>query len=217
MKEQVARHDSMRLETPEAVKALQFLVNMVRKYRISPEKVVDLKEDDSYQFFLENNGVLLRAWPGFARDESLQRKFPKTFFDCVVVPLPHLTGATPAYVFGGWNLMISKFSTKITADAEFVRFLLGKESQEMMYEYGGVLPTNDSVYSDSSFVEKHPELKFYEGLFKYGVYRPFSKEYTRQSDILSYYLNLAIMGKMSPKDALRSAAKNIGSVGISND
>lgn len=217
MNGRIASHDSMRLETPEAEEALQLLVDMVHKYRISPEKVVDFNEDESYLFFLENSGVFLRGWPGFIRNETLQKKFPGEFSDCVVAPLPHLRGSTPAYVFGGWNLMISRFSTKIPEATQFVRFLLGKKSQEMMYEYGGVLPANDSVYSDSSFVVKHPELKFYEGLFKYGVYRPFSENYTKVSDILSYYLNLAISGKLSSKEALRDATARINSISGSDD
>ncbi len=213
----IALSDSMQLETPEAEEALQLLVDMVHKYKISPEKVVDFNEDESYQFFLENSGVFLRGWPGFIRTETLKKEFPVEFSECVVAPLPHLRGAKPAYVFGGWNLMISKFSTKIPEAAQFVRFLLGKESQEIMYEYSGVLPANDSVYSDSSFVVKHPELKFYESLFKYGVYRPFSENYTKVSDILSYYLNLAISGKLSAKEALRAATVRISSISGSDD
>ncbi|HUI30273.1 MAG TPA: extracellular solute-binding protein [Candidatus Acidoferrales bacterium] len=217
MNEQISMHDSLRLETPEAEKALQFLVDMVRRHNISPQKVVDFDEDESYQFFFQNDGVFLRAWPGFSRNETLRKNFPVAFSDCAVAPLPHLSGSSPAFVFGGWNLMISKFSTKMAEAIEFVHFLLGKESQELMYEYGGCLPTNDSVYSDTSFVAKHPELKFYQNLFRYGVYRPFSKKYTKVSDILSYYLNLAIRGRLSPKEALKYATSKINSVVVPND
>jgi len=217
MNEQMALQDSMDLGTPAAENALQFLVDMVQKQDVSPRSVLDFNEDQSYEYFLKNNGVFLRAWPGFARERALQKKFPESFFDCVPAPLPHLEGSKPAYIFGGWNLMISRFSTKIPEAAEFVRFLLSKESQEMMYRYDGILPINDSVYADSSFVKEYPELRFYQSLLKGGVYRPFSSGYTRASDILSYYLNLAIRGKISAKKALQRAAKDIGSIGDSKD
>ncbi len=211
---QIFEKDSVQLDTPEAEKALQFLVDMTRKFNISPGEVTRFREDDSYQYYAENNGFFLRAWPGFIRNEYLREKYPRVFANCTVAPLPHLSGSAPAYVFGGWNLMISKFSTKIPEAVEFVRFLMGKESQEIMYEDGGYLPTNTLVYSDTAFVLKHPELKFYENLFRYGVYRPFTEEYTRISDILSYYMNLAIKGELSSGDALRSATREIKSRGI---
>ena len=206
---QLLEGGKLQLETPEAEKALQFLVDLESKYYISPEQVARFREDVSYDYFFKSNAVFVRGWPGFARDERLQSENPKLYPECVPAPLPHLKGSAPAYVFGGFNLMISKFSNKIPESVEFVRFLLSKRSQEIMYEVGGCLPTNTDVYSDSSFMSRHAELKFYEGLFRYGVYRPFSDRYTGISDVLSYYLNLAIRKKMSPHDALKKAAEAI--------
>ena len=60
-------------------------------------------------------------------------------------------------------------------------------------------------------MSRHPELKFYESLFKDGVYRPFSPSYTGISDVLSYYLNLAIKKELSPRVALREATQEIDS------
>ncbi|MGB9591828.1 MAG: hypothetical protein ACPL1K_04860, partial [Candidatus Kryptoniota bacterium] len=110
-----------------------------------------------------------------------------------------------------FDLMISKYSTRIPEAVEFLQFMGSKQAQEIMYEDGGFLPTNKFVYEDSLFVRKHPELRFYVRLFKHGVFRPKSEEYTRISDILSYYLHLAIEGKMASRDALRTAQRMIES------
>ncbi len=214
MHKQILENDSLQLETPEAEKALQFLVDLVGKYRVSPEQVTRFREDDSYRYFFEHNGVFLRAWPGFIRDEKLKGEFSKKSFNCVSAPSPHLSGSEPAYVFGGWNLMISKFSTKIPETVEFVRFLLSKEAQETMYEVGGYLPSSALVYSDTSFISEHPELRFYESLFPHGVYRPVSERYTSISNVLSYYLSLAIRKEMSPRIALQRATAEIDSGSI---
>ncbi len=214
LNKQILENGVLQLRTPEAEKALEFLVDLVNKYHVSPEEVTGFREDNSYDYFLKNKGVFLRGWPGFARDRKLREEFPAAYSECVPTPLPHLSGSQPAYVFGGWNLMISRFSTKIPEAAEFIRFLLSKQSQEIMYEAGGYLPSNTSVYSDTSFVKKHPRLLFYENLFKHGVYRPFSERYTGISDILSYYLNLAIRREMSPRAALEKATEAIDSGSI---
>ncbi len=211
---QIMEHGTPQLDTPQAEEALQFLVDLVNKYHVSPEQVTGLREDNSYEYYLRHNGLFLRGWPGFARDKKLKKEFPERYSECAVAPLPHLGGTRPAYVFGGWDLMISKFSQKVPEAAEFVRFLLSKKAQEIMYEAGGYLPSNEYVYSDSSFVKKHPELLFYRGLFKDGIYRPFSEKYTSISDVLSYYLNLALRRELTPKVALEKATAAIDSGSI---
>jgi len=105
--------------------------------------------------------------------------------------------------------MISKFSEKIPEVLKFTKFLLSKESQQIMFEEGGYLPINRELYRDSLFLEKHPELKFFNELYKNGVHRPFLPEYTNISDILSHYLNLAIKKEISAEHALVEAEKKI--------
>jgi len=199
------------LTSPEDISALKFLIDIVNTYKISPRQVCGLKEDESYKFFAETNGVFLRAWPALARNNFLVEKYPQVLANLVVAPLPHMKGAQPSFAFGGFDLMVSKYSTKIPEAIEFLQFMGSKQAQEVMYEDGGFLPTNRFVYEDSAFVKRHPELIFYAQLFKHGVFRPKSEEYTRISDILSYYLHLAIEGKMTAKEALGTAQRMIES------
>lgn len=208
---EILGNGSLELNNPRDVDALEFLVDLVNRYKISPAHVCDLKEDESYKFFAETNGVFLRAWPALAQNNFLIQNYPKVMANLVVAPLPHIRGSKPAFAFGGFDLMISKYSTKVPEAVEFLQFLGSKQAQEIMYENGGFLPTNRLVYEDSMFVRKHPELMFYIHLFNYGVFRPKSEEYTRISDILSYYLHLAIKRKMTAREALRTAQQTIES------
>jgi multiple sugar transport system substrate-binding protein len=131
-----------------------------------------------------------------------------------MAPMPHFMGSKPGSVYGGWNLMISKFSERIPEVIKFTKFLLSEESQKIMYEEGGYLPTTKTLYEDEDFIKNHPELEFFKELYKTGVHRPFLESYTNVSDILSFYLNKAIKKELSVEEALKEATKKINDKAI---
>lgn len=205
----------LNLDTPEAEKALQLLVDLVYKYRVSPELVSGFKENPSYEYFMENNSVFLRGWPGFLSSENNALSLNRAAVQYLrKAPTPHFKGFKPGSVYGGWNLMISQYSLNIPEAAKFVNYLLSDEAQKIMYEDGEVLPILNSIYNDSDYVNRHPELRFYHSLLSKGVYRPFIEDYTNISDILSYYVNLAIRKELTVKEALSAAEEKIKSGSI---
>jgi multiple sugar transport system substrate-binding protein len=206
--------DSLLLKTPQAEKALQFLDDLVNKYKISPANVLRFKEDDSYKFFLQNNGVFLRGWTGLFKNNKVGYTYLSMNNLIEEVPTPHLKGSEPTSVYGGWDLMVSKFSSKIPEAICFLKFLMSKDVQKILFEEGGFIPINNSIFNDSLYVIKNPELTFYASLLKNGMYRPFSEQYTNVSDVLSYYVNLSIKGSLSPHDALYKAYNKLNSKSI---
>jgi multiple sugar transport system substrate-binding protein len=214
MKGKLMQGDSLILKTPQAEKALQFLADLVNKYKISPQNVLRFKEDDSYNYYLQNNGVFLRGWTGLFKNNKIGSNYLSMNDSIGEVPTPHLKGSKPISVFGGWDLMVSKFSTKIPQSICFVQFLMSQEAQKILFEEGGYIPINNSIYKDSLYIAKNPELLFYVSLLKNGIYRPFSEQYTNVSDVLSYYVNLAIKGSLSPHDALQKADDKLNSKSI---
>jgi len=196
------------INTPEGKKSLQLLVDLVHKYNVTPKDVTYLKENESFKLFGERNGIFLRSWSSMFDDRSEYlsseiRPFLK------MAALPHLPNAKPSSVYGGWNLMISKFSENIPEATKFIKFLLSEESQKIMYEEGGYLPTIKSIYEDAEFVAKNKDLVFFKDLFKSGVHRPFMEGYTNLSDKISYYLNRAIKAEMPVDKALAEAERKI--------
>jgi len=204
----ISKDDKVLLDTPEGKKSLQLLVDLVNRYEISPQKVTLLRENESYRYFAENNGIFLRGWPSMIDDDN-DFLNPETRANIKMVPLPHFKGTKPGMVFGGWNLMISKFSDKKTEVIKFAKFLLSEESQKIMYEEGRYLPINNTLYSNINFIKKYPDLSYLKELYQFGVHRPFLEDYTNVSDILSYYLNRAIKKEISVDEALKEATKKI--------
>jgi multiple sugar transport system substrate-binding protein len=200
-----------RFNTPEAKKALQLLVDLVNKYRVTPQIVSDFTEVPSYEYFIRNDGLFLRGWTCYDKDFKdapfnldKQEHLKKA-------QIPYLPEGKPTSLFGGWNLMVSKSSTKKDAVVDFVKFLLSDEAQEIFYAKGGFYPITNSFYNDSTYLRKFPEIQMIKYMMKYGVHRPLQENYTKYSKIMARYFYLAIKGNMSVDEALRRVDASIES------
>ena len=204
-------NDTIRLNTKAAYNALQLLVDFVNKYNFAKKEIADFRETECYFHFVNHNDVFLRGWWGFYEwyNNNINKGDVSNIYE--KAPMPHFTGGKPASIIGGWNLMMSKYSTKKSEVIEFIKYLLSDEVQRILYEDGGYLPVKKSIYNDTTFVKKHPELKFYNKVLQSGVHRPFSEKYTKCSDIIASYLNMAIRNKISVKEALSQAQQIINS------
>ena len=197
--------------TPIAHKALELLVDLVNKYKITPASVVNFNEASSYKYYIENDGIFLWGWPSYEKDKK--NLYKSTLKDSLLkkTTLPHFAGHPPTTVLGGWNIMVSKYSKKKNEIAEFLSFIISKRAQEMLYVNGAYLPIQNIFYSDSIYLKKYPDLIFKKKLLDTGVHRPFLKDYTRISDIISYYANKAIKNEISVNHALIEATRIINS------
>jgi multiple sugar transport system substrate-binding protein len=209
----VDKDNNLLIDTPEGEKSLQLLVDLVNQFDVSPKNVAYLKENESFRLFAKNNGVFIRSWSSMIDDDN-EYLSDETRANLRMAPMPHLEGTERGSIYGGWNLMISKFSDRIPEVIKFIKFLLSEESQKIMYSEGGYLPINKNVYADSEFVTRNPRLKFYQALYKTGVHRPFLENYTNVSDILSFYINKAIKKEISVKNALKEATAKINNKSI---
>jgi multiple sugar transport system substrate-binding protein len=201
---------NLNLTSPGAVKAAEMLQASIDANAISPSAVTSFRENSSIDYFIRNNAVFLRGWPSFQRDFASwggDGTFP--IDKLRKAPPPHFKGHKPVSMLGGWNLMISRYSTQKPEAVLFLKFLLSKRAQEVLYREGGLLPVNRHLYDDSTFVAECPDLRFYKNLFHTGVRRPALANYTKYSDILSRYLKQAMMQTMSAPAALRQAQAEI--------
>jgi multiple sugar transport system substrate-binding protein len=212
MNKPLIENNRLNFNTSEAQRSIQLLIDLIYKYKMSPREVCQFRENPSYDYYIKNNGVFLRSWSAFPVTYSSKLKSPDA--KLTIVPTPHFQNGRSTSVFGGWNLMISKYSGKAAESMLFINFVNSPEAQKILYEDGGLLPINNEIYSDSNYVATHKDLRFYYTLMQNGFHRPYLENYTSVSDILSYYLNLALLQKISVKEALINAEKKIHSADI---
>ena len=202
---------SIDFNTPEMKKSMTLLVNLVNRYKLTSKNVVNFKERESYKYFLDADGLFVRGWPSFIKDfkniyhDSEKEKYIKQ------VPLPHFKNASPSFTFGGWNLMISKYTSHPNEALEFIKYISSEESQKILYEEGAYLPVINKLYDTEAVKKIDVRLNNYKKLFAHGVHRPYWKNYTRISDILSNVINKAIRQELSVDEAILLLNKKINS------
>lgn len=199
------------LQSDEAKRALTLLVDLVNKYQVSPKIVTQLRENSSNNYFIKNDGIFLRGWPSFLREVNREFKGSAKIKQINMAAIPHFKGCKPVSIIGGWNLMVSRYSEKKTEAMEFLKFMLSKSTQRKLYEKGGYVPVASSIYHDPVFLSRSNNLQFYYKLIDNGVLRPSLENYTKISDILSYYIYLAIKQEISVDEALSKATEMINS------
>lgn len=207
----VSNHENpINLFTPVSVRTLEKLKKWIFEDQIVPEKVVYFDEVAVYEYALEHDVPFFTGWPGFythfEHSDSVLRKKASNVRPAM---LPHESSNEVNGVFGGWNFMISKYSEHKKEAAKFIQFATSKESQKILYDVGGYIPVNRSVYSDKAFMEKHEDLIYLKNLLQKGFHRPYREDYTRISDVISFYLHQALKGELGAEKALKEATKTI--------
>lgn len=205
------KNNNFNFNTPIALKALKLLYDFINVYHISPESVVNFNEASSYKYFIENNGVFLWGWPSYEKDKKNLYKSTSKDKLLVKAALPHFRNLPPTTILGGWNIMVSKYSKKKNEISEFLKFVTSKKAQEMLYVNGAYLPILNTFYNDSAYLKKYPDLIFKKKLLDSGVHRPFLEDYTRISDIISFYVKKALKKEIPVDVALNKITSMVKS------
>lgn len=193
----------------ESEKSLQLLVDLVNKYKISPKEVINYREKDAYNDFIQNDGLFVRGWQSFQKDfKNLDKTSNKERF-VSYTQLPHFEGCDVGTTVGGWSLMLSKSSNHKEEAIKFIKYATSVEAQKIMYTLGSYLPVINLLYKDSTFQSQNSNLVFAQKMLSTGKFRPKSEDYTKISNILSRNIRLAISGKISVKQALKNVDSEI--------
>ena len=88
------------INSAEGRKSLQFLVDLVNKYRVSPKDVTYLKENESFRFFAKNDGIFLRSWSSMI-DDKVEYLTDEMRSNLKMAPLPHFENSKPAACLWG--------------------------------------------------------------------------------------------------------------------
>lgn len=199
------------LTRQESQRALKFLHDLINEYEVTPNDVTLFNEVTSYRYYLMEDGVFLRGWPMYEKDDKNLYQGGGKEKHLMKAAIPHFNDAAPTSVMGGWNIMVSEHTEKKEAISKFLNYVLEEEPQKLLYSEGGYLPILKKIYDDEKFLAQNPNLSYEEKLLKRGVSRPYSEDYTRISDIISHFLREALNDKIPVKKALEKATEYINS------
>lgn len=188
------------LDSPAAVEALQFLVDLIQDGSLSKE-VVTWSQSDSIGQFLSGTAAMVQngTW-------QLPQLTEKATFKWGVVATPkHKTSATS---LGGENWTISRTSKNVDAAWEFIKFTQDPKNYTPYLVATGSVPGRKDSAQDPVW-QKDPNLMVFVNEMPFARTVGGGPNANKISDAFAPALQAALTGQMSPAAALKQAAANV--------
>ncbi|MBU0558852.1 MAG: extracellular solute-binding protein [Bacteroidetes bacterium] len=196
----------------QTIASAQKLVDLIYKYKITPKDVAKFDESKSYEYALENNIPFFRGWPTTLKYSNLVSKTTNKLNLLGEAALPKGSNGYSTSTIGGWNFILSRFSSVKKEAVTFIKFVVSQEIQELNFNTGSYLPIIKSFYNNNELIKKYPRLGEFKQIIENGLHRPSDDNYTKISDVLSLYLNKALKKELTVQEALKSAQAQINSI-----
>lgn len=191
------------LDQPEAIAAVEFLLNTVQQ-GISPPGVTTYQEEETRRLFQNGGAVFMRNWP-----------YAVPLLNSDSSPVKGAVGIRPmvgteshegAGCLGGWGWGILSSTQHPEAAWRVVEFFTSREAQRQN-AFQGYLPSLRSLYDDPELLARYPYFADLLAVVNATTERPVVAQYAQASDILQRYLSATFSGRLSPTDAMQAAAQ----------
>ncbi|MFN3281762.1 MAG: ABC transporter substrate-binding protein [Tabrizicola sp.] len=185
-----------------AVAALEMAKSWVGT--ISPDGVLAYQEEEARGVWQTGNAVFMRNWPyayglGNGDDSAVKGKFGVT-----TLPVGK-EGDTSAATLGGWNVAVSKYSTKQEAAISLALYLAGPEAQKQRAINESNLPTIIALYDDPDIAAAQPIIPQWKDVFLNAVPRPSAPTLGKYNEVSAKFWS-AVHNTLSGKG---TAAENL--------
>lgn len=195
------------VDSPEAKKGLEFLVNGFKQGYI-PKEAITYQEEDSRRAFQQGKLLFLRNWPYVynlakapGKDSVVQDKF-------AVAPLPGPNGPG-ASTLGGHNLALSAFSKHKATAVDWIKFMESQDVQRQMLVDLSNAPVIAALYDDAQLQQQVPYLATLKQSILNAKPRPVTPVYNEVTLAVEKNSYAALQGKKSVDDALKDMASDL--------
>ena len=203
--------DSMnvRVDAPEAVRALTFMRDQINGSKIAPNDVLTWHEEETRFAFQNGRAVFMRNWP-YAYAAMADTAQSRVAGKYAVSPMPAAPGGRPTAALGGAQLAINRWTEHPEAAFRLVAFITAPEQQLERAVAIGEFPTLRAVYDEPTLraalaIPADDARRAVES----ATPRPVTPLYTQLSEILQIELHRALAGQMTPEAALADAARKM--------
>ena len=175
------------LDQPPALEAVRFVRDRIVG-AIAHRGVLAYEEPESLALFTQGRAIFHRNWPyawKVANDAASSRVAGRV----AMMPLPGFPGHPGVSTLGGWQLGISRLSTKPDLAWRFVAFMTSAEMQKRVALATGRAPTRSALYDDPELLAAIPQLKSLLQVFRQAVPRPATPVYIPLSNIMQRYFS----------------------------
>jgi ABC-type glycerol-3-phosphate transport system substrate-binding protein len=175
------------IDRPPALEAVRFVRDRIIG-TIAHRGVLSYEEPESLALFTQGRAIFHRNWPyawKLANDAASSRVAGKIG----MMPLPGFPGHHGVSALGGWQLGVSRFSTKPDLAWRFVAFMTSAEMQKRVALATGRAPTRSALYEDPELLAAIPQLQSLLDVFRQAVPRPATPVYIPLSNIMQRYFS----------------------------
>ncbi|MBU7594386.1 ABC transporter substrate-binding protein [Metabacillus halosaccharovorans] len=196
------------INSPEAVEALQFMVDMIDKYEVvSSSAIGHSTPEDSRIPFTQGQALFNPNW-GYVY--SINQADDSAVKDKTWVASNFMfEGGQKANSVGGWNFAISSSSKHPDEAWKVIEWFTSFDNQKEMLVGGGYAGTQLALYEDADVIKAAPYLEEYTKAFEDASVRPSHPQYSKMSDIAQSSIHQALSGELTPKEALDELAKKL--------
>ena len=190
------------LNTPENLKALRFMHDLIYEYKISPPNTyTEMKEEDVRRAFQTGNAIFERNW-AYAWNLHQSKDSPVRGKVGISL-LPHFDDHESVSTLGGWHIGMSKYSDVKNEAWNFIKYVTSYDVQKELLLKVGWNPGRKDIYSDSTLLTQIPRLKILYDAFRHTVARPTIPYYPQLSEIIQRNVNDCLANKIKPAKALQ--------------
>jgi multiple sugar transport system substrate-binding protein len=196
------------VNTPEAVKALSTMVDMVYKSKVAPESILTYKPNDSMALFRQGRAVFMVVqdfvWPMLNEDDSPVKGKVQ------MGRVPYFEGNEDARTvcMGGWILTVNPYSKHKEEAIELIKYLTSEESGLSLAVKAGAMPALKGMDTNQELISAYPISETLYKDFSVGDVRPSAlagANYPELSHIMQKAVHSALLRDKTPEQALTDA------------
>jgi multiple sugar transport system substrate-binding protein len=199
------------VNSPEAIQATQMMVDILHKYKIAPDSILNARPDDARTLFQQGRAVFLMVQDFVYAPLSSDDSPVKGKFDFKRNPV--FAGHPEAHstAMGGWLLAVNVNSEHKEAAMDLVKTFTSPQSQLWAALNDNRAPARSDVYSSPELADA-PVLAKLGADYAYGVVRPSAQTgnlYSQVSDTMQIEITNALHQEKTVEQALNDAAAKL--------
>jgi multiple sugar transport system substrate-binding protein len=198
----------VRFTEKASVDAVQFMVDLVNKYKVVQPGITTMVLDDGRVIFTEGRAVFHRNW-NYAYSMGMEHPESKIKGKVGTSVVPRFQNGPHSTCLGGWSYSVNAFTKNKELAVELAMFFGGPEVQKIRALEADRTPTILSLLGDPDVLQKYPVYKAWQTEADKAKARPKSPFYTQLSDIFQRELQEALLMRKTPAEAMKAAADEI--------
>ena len=169
--------------------------------QVSPKNVTEAATEDTRKSFQAGNLIFAISW-GYAWDHFQNDEGTLVKGRVGVVPLPAMAGGKQASCMGGWQWVVSAYSTKKAEAANLIRWLSSVEISKKLAIRASNFPVFASVYQDKDVLAAVPWFAYALPVVESASSRPVTPYYNEVSEIIRNNFNAFMAGVKTAEDSI---------------